>query len=348
MMRRLGRITREGGPVGLSEAWRAWVTENALREIPRDELLATLGANGVPAAVAARETDAILGSPLFAGARRVVARAARYELLTHLARETSRLGPSRGEIERRSGVSWDEFLERYYATGLPVVLTDTFASWPRLASWTPASLKARAGDAEVDVVMSRDSDPACDAHHAELSQIMRFGELCDRITAAGSTNDFYLIANNLAIRRPLIAALLDDIRTVHPLLDEWRDAECAFLWVGPEGTVTPLHHDTSNVLICQVFGRKRFRVYRRFEVSLTDEMRDFVYSPFDPERPDFERFPALEGVEPHDVVLSPGEALFVPIGCFHHVRALEPSINLTFTNFRAPNQFVWYFPGGVR
>jgi len=263
-------------------------------------------------------------------------------------RETARLGPAGGAITRRSRLSWDEFLDRYYATGIPVVLTDTFDTWPRLAEWSPESLSARAGDADVEVVTGRDGDPACDAHHAKLSRTMRFGDLCDRITVAGSTNDFYMIANNLATQRPAISALLEDVRAPHPLLDEWRDGECAFLWVGPAGTVTPLHHDTSNVLICQVFGRKRIRLYRRFEVALTDELHDAVYSPIDAEHPDFEAFPAYAAMDPIEVDLSPGEALFVPIGCFHHVRALEPSINLTFTGFRAPNRFIWYFPGGLR
>jgi hypothetical protein len=342
-----GRVAREGGAAALSATWRAWIAENGLRDVPRSVLLATLEAQGVPRIVAEREVDTVVGSPLYVGARRVASRAKRYELLARLERETARLGPARGAITRRSGVSWDEFLERYYATGLPVVLTDTFDSWPALADWNPASLKARVGDAEIDVVMDRDGDLACDVHHAELSRPIRFGDLCDRMSIAGNTNDFYLIANNLATKRPALATLLDDVRAAHPLLDTWRDGECVFLWVGPAGTVTPLHHDTSNVLVCQVFGRKRVRLYRRFEVALTDGLRDAVYSPVDAERPDVEAFPSFAEMDPIDVVLAPGEALFIPAGCFHHVRALEPSINLTFTNFRAPNRFVWYFPGGL-
>jgi len=342
-----GRVTRGHGAPRLSDTWRAWVADNALRSVPRAQLLATLEEHGVPRLVAAREVDAVLASPLFAGAQRIAMRARRYELLARLVRETARLGRVPGTVARRSGLSWDEFLESHYSTGLPVVLTDTFAGWPALSSWTPASLKARVGDAEVDVVMGRDGDPACDVHHATLSRAMRFGDLCDRITSAGSTNDFYLIANNLATQRPAIAALLEDIRGPHELLDAWRDGETVFLWVGPAGTVTPLPHDTSTGLVCQVFGRKRVLLYPRSEVALTDDLRDAVYSPVDAERPDLAAFPAFADMQPVEVVLSPGEALFIPVGWFHHVRALEPSINLTFTGFRAPNRFIWYYPGGL-
>jgi hypothetical protein len=32
----------------------------------------------------------------------------------------------------------------------------------------------------------------------------------------------------------------------------------AFLWFGPGGTYTPLHHDVMNVLFVQIAGRKEF------------------------------------------------------------------------------------------
>jgi ribosomal protein L16 Arg81 hydroxylase len=46
-----------------------------------------------------------------------------------------------------------------------------------------------------------------------------------------------------------------------------------------------------------------------------------------------------------EVVLSPGEGLFIPVGWWHHVRALEPSLSVSFTSFGAPNRFDWYYPG---
>jgi hypothetical protein len=36
-----------------------------------------------------------------------------------------------------------------------------------------------------------------------------------------------------------------------------------------------------------------------------------------------------------------GELLFVPVGCWHQVRALEPSIGVTLTNFAFPNRYAW-------
>jgi ribosomal protein L16 Arg81 hydroxylase len=40
-----------------------------------------------------------------------------------------------------------------------------------------------------------------------------------------------------------------------------------------------------------------------------------------------------------DVVLQPGEVLFIPVGWWHHIRSLEISINVSFTNFVFNNDF---------
>jgi ribosomal protein L16 Arg81 hydroxylase len=42
-----------------------------------------------------------------------------------------------------------------------------------------------------------------------------------------------------------------------------------------------------------------------------------------------------------DIIPEPGEVLFMPVGWWHHVRALEVSMTLAFTNFVFPNHFNW-------
>ena len=150
-----------------------------------------------------------------------------------------------------------------------------------------------------------------------------------------------LIANNRNLARPELRPLLLDIALPSGYFDPspGRAARCGALWFGPAGTVSALHHDTSNILLCQIFGRKRVRLYPPDEPRLLAAARG-VYSDLDPERD----AAGLAG-RGLDVVLAPGEALFLPVGWWHHVRALDVSISLAFNHFLWPNDFDWYKPG---
>jgi hypothetical protein len=340
-----GRVAREGGEALLSDEWRAWAAENLLRGVARKDLVPTLSESGVPSGLAARELDAIARSPLLRGANRVARDLRRHALVTRLKRDVARIGSHPKDVERRDHLSREEFYDRYYAANTPVVVTDALLGWPALSRWSPSYFKERFGDVEVEITTGRDGDPTPDANFKDHLTTARLGEFCERVTVAGATNDIYLIANNRVTKRAPLEPLFDDLRAPHDYLDERRDGDCVSLWFGPAGTITPLHHDTANVLLCQVYGRKRVRMLPPSELSLTHDLHHGVYSPIDPERPNLEAYPELRGAQMKEVELSPGEGLFIPVGYWHHVRALEVSINLAFTNFRVRNRFEWYYPG---
>ena len=340
------RRADRGGP-SLSNAWRAWVAENILLGVAREDIRASLVARGVPRALAVREVEAIARDPLLAGARRVTRLAQRHQLVARARREVDKLATAPLSVERRSRLSWAEFVDRYYAASTPVVITDALAPWPSLSRWSPAYFKERFGDLVVEVTSGRDADPLCDPNFKAHSVATKLGDFCDRVTSAGTTNDFYLIANNRLTEQPEFQPVFDDVRAPHEYLDDRRYGGTMLMWFGPAGTVTPLHHDTANALFCQVYGRKKIVLFPPFELSLLRRMHHGVYSAIDVLAPDLEAFPEFADLARREVTLSPGEALFIPVTWWHHVRALEVSINIAFTNFRAPNYFGWYYPGSV-
>lgn len=327
---RRGRLT-------LSPAYRAWVAENLLRGAPEAEVRAALVERGVPPEIADVAVLRARRSPELAGARGPLREASRAAMTARLRGALRQFGPR--TLERRTLPSADEFLARYYATGTPAIFTDIVPRWPAFARWGAEDLRARFGAAEIEMSIGRADDVDPDVGYRAHCRRTTMSDYVDRVLASGPGNDLYLIANNRNLARPGLAGLLDDVCLPAGLFDEARSATCGALWFGPAGTVTSLHHDTSNIFFFQVVGRKRFRLYAPDEPALLGHARG-VYSSLDPERPD-----ALAGAWGYDEVIAPGDALFLPVGWWHHVRALDLSISVAFNNFVWQNIFEWYKPG---
>ena len=324
--------------IGLSDDWRAWIVDNLLDNVSTHSLLSALIGGGVPRHVAEREIRAIASSPSLAACASLRRRARDAERVLDLykALDTQQRSP----IERRTKPSADEFFSRYFDRNVPVVFTNFTADWPARA-WTPAGLAERLGSAEMGVVRGREGDGEYDRNPA-LRTTMPAQDYIAEVLARSPTNDLYSVANNRNMAREPFLSLLDDV-VVDPsyfVPEEVRLAGTSF-WLGPAGTVTPFHHDTTNILFSQLFGRKRFVLAAPFERTLLGSSRAPFYSDRDPEQDPA----ALADVRLHTVDLAPGESLFLPVGYWHQVRALDVSISFSLLCFRRPNRFEAYTPG---
>jgi lysine-specific demethylase 8 len=105
-------------------------------------------------------------------------------------------------------------------------------------------------------------------------------------------------------------------------------------WVGPKGTVTPLHRDPYHNCFAQVTGRKRVRLFHpAHEPALypiaSDGPTRLNSSPIDAESPDLARFPTFANAVGPTVDLGPGDLLYVPKRWWHHVRSLSKSVSVS-------------------
>ena len=120
------------------------------------------------------------------------------------------------------------------------------------------------------------------------------------------------------------------------------------MWIGPAGTFTSLHHDLTNNFIAQLVGRKRVKLLPAAEVGKLYNHRH-VFSEItdlDDPRLDLTSHPRLAGARAYDLVIEPGEILFVPLAWWHQVKALDFSVTVTYTNFHWPNEGYATYPGG--
>ena len=101
-------------------------------------------------------------------------------------------------------------------------------------------------------------------------------------------------------------------------------------WLGPAGTVTPLHCDYDDNIFAQIWGTKRIFLSppHHGEFLYPREANAILFgSPFDPEAPDFEKFPLARQALMIEVIVNPGDLLYVPAGWYHQVRALTFSLS---------------------
>lgn len=337
------RTTEKTFPRRVDPAWERWVAENLALSASPTEVVRALAEENLSTAEAQRLVDGVLSSPLFeayADERRKRARRDQVLALAERLRKTTR-------IERRKTPSAEEFFSRYFARNTPCVFTDFTEGWAARA-WTPAWLRETFSGVEIEIASGRSKSKTPDRQLDRHREKTTMDAYVDRVLVAGESNDIYTVANNKNMDRPALDRLLRDVvfRADYFLPDHLRGGTS--FWFGPAGTTTTLHHDTTNILFHQFFGKKRFMLAPPSVAELLDAAEGF-YSKVDPRT-------SLVGAngEPlvppvfEEVVLEPGETLFLPVGYWHEVVALTVSISFSQLNLQRPNAFEEYHPGRAR
>ena len=243
-------------------------------------------------------------------------------------------------IPRRRGLSGDLFRDIHYAANWPVVIEGALEGWPALSRWTPDYLRAAVGPAPVQVQLGRTGDPDYERYKDRHTTTVAFDEFLDRILRPGARNDAYMTAYNSAANAEALKVLHPDLGFLDAYLDRAGELPRGMMWIGPAGTFTPLHHDLTNNLLLQIVGRKEVLLAAPGETPRLYNDRHVFSRIRDLTEPGVvERFPKLDGVRVHRVPLNPGEALFIPLGWWHQVSALDFSVTITHTNFHWPNDF---------
>lgn len=325
------------GPAAFDDGWRRWIAENLVMGVPPEGLLPVLVNNNFHPGEAQREIDKAQRSPYLLPPTRLVQRVAKRDWMLDLQRRTRALGLAQPGIARRHKLSRADFLKDHYSANRPVVITGMIDDWPAL-QWTPELIADRFADRIVQVQANRNANPRYESEAGQHQQTMRFGDFMERVLKGGECNDIYMTANNGSKNVGALRELWDGIIQVPEYLSSENPDNQGFFWIGPAGTVTPTHHDLTNNFMAQIMGRKRVHLVDGLQTSrMYNHLH--VYSEVDLENIDYERFPLMREVEVLQYDLMPGELLFIPVGWWHHVRALDISMTVTFINFVFDNDF---------
>ena len=330
-------------PVALDDGWRQWIAENRLRDCTPASMLDTMTAAGLDRAECHAAIAATDRNPAFLAARKHQQLQRKLESVMANQQRLWESAPGYLQVEKRAAVSRDEFIDRYVQGCRPLVLTDLARDWPAMRRWSPADLKARFGHLDVEIQDGRNADPHYEENKLAHRSQARLSAFVDRVLAGGPTNDYYMTANNEVLRRPEFAPLLADVGSLPDYCDAAQLPRMSSFWFGPAGTVTPLHHDTVMLFHTQIVGRKRWRFISPLETPKLYNHHG-VFSPIDVDQPDLLRHPTFAQVKMLEVIVEPGETVFLPLAWWHQVTSLDVSLSFSFSNLAVPNEFTYVNP----
>lgn len=320
----------------LSDRWKHWIVDNALAGVSASDIAAELICRGLPLEQGADPLELVGEEFLLERVLRPErARRRKYEqLLADLSQLDALSGP---ELPERHAIGGDEFFEQFYLRNRPVVLR-AFAAGSGLLDWTPARLAEQFGHLDVAVQTDRRTEPVWDVFLRGKTSTMLLADYVELVLAAGETNEFYLTGNESFLSHDKDELVLADVAFADRLLDSASRYQDTSLWLGPAGTISPLHRDRVNVLNVQSVGSKRISMIDSCQLPRVYNEQSF-YSMVDVERPDLERFPEFGKVTVRQAVLQPGDAVFIPVNWWHQLHALQISVSVAFTNFKLDNTF---------
>lgn len=239
-------------------------------------------------------------------------------------------------IERRSGLSYVNFINEYVKPNVPVILMDAAKNWKAMNSFTPEFFKKNYGYKEasiqgkkyslaeyIDLMLeSTEENPA--PYPCKFDIDVRFSELKPYVTP-----QLEILKKN-RLQSPFFK---------RGLIPQASTMEIFF--GGPGGWFPYLHYDlyAMYALVTQVYGEKEFTIYevnqeRFLYVNPMHPWQSLIDNYF---KPDYKKWPLFEKAVSQKAVIKPGETLFVPLGRWHTAKSLEPTISIAQDLLNATN-----------
>ena len=221
-------------------------------------------------------------------------------------------------------ISAEDFKKNYYEPKIPLVMTGLAKEWPAYKKWNWDYFKEIVGDKKVALYNNIKSDAYTPINTAD--DYKTFGEYVDMIKEGPAAWRIFLF--NIFDHAP---QLIQDFTWPEHLMKGFVK-KYPMLFTGGATSITHMHFDIdlSHILHTQFGGKKRvllfryeeqYKLYRKpFEVL---SLADFSNYATNNHLPDYEKFPAVKHAVGYDLILNPGDTLFMPAGYWHHMEYLE-------------------------
>jgi hypothetical protein len=246
------------------------------------------------------------------------------------------------KIQRRSGLTKEQFLNEHIIANQPVIISDAMSEWNARTKWNPGYLDEKLGSQDVqiydnlfgliDVTSLHEyfaknfNRPAGNPSTEYVRWYTKLKDVdfvwADEAFAAireDWSHPYFLPSSGFLVPFCPEPCNLNAIRDRFPYKG---------LFISGAGARTRLHKDpwATDAVLCQFYGRKSLTVYSPDQCCYLQADGEFV----DPEKPDLEMFPDFPKARHTYIdVLEPGEVLYIASGWLHDVTSLSDSISVT-------------------
>ena len=235
-------------------------------------------------------------------------------------------------LKRKQNPSLEDFKNNHMDKEEPVVLEGAIDYWPAFGErkWSLNYIKAVAGCRTVPIELG--SKYTDDSWSQKLLTVQEFVETYVENRIVDKPVG-YLAQHQLFDQIPELQKDIS-VPTYCSLTSDETDEEDVDInaWFGPQGTVSPLHHDPKHNLLAQVVGTKYIKLYSQNQTEYLYPHEGLLSntSQVDVENVDMQKFPRFEKTRSLECILGPGDLLYIPPKCWHYVRSLEISFSVSF------------------
>lgn len=323
--------------MNIDKNWVNWAAECTAEGFTQEQLIKAMIDAGFQESQASMLISGVKNLPIYDCYNTLSQRHKKLESVVDNYKKILQQDPFFDRIERVTQLTNKEFFYQHWLPSVPVIITDYAKDWDAMNKWTFNNLSEKYGEAEVEIQDNRSKDPNYEINGYKHKHKVNFADFVKRVTDVGESNDFYMTANNGSLENSPLKELFNDAGTVPEYMNrELPHSGYWHLWIGPKGTVTPTHHDVCSLVHLQVVGSKKWWLVHPLDTPNIYN-HHHVYSKVDLEKPDYDKYPRLKNAHIYEITVNSGEALFLPVGWWHSVKSLEPSISISMTDFVYPN-----------
>ena len=222
-------------------------------------------------------------------------------------------------------ITQEEFRKKYLIPRKPLVIRNMAKSWPAYQKWTMEYMKETVGDVEVPLYDSSKADPSAPINASAAK--MKFGDYIDLIQRE-PTNLRIFFFDPIKNAKKLLEDYISPKELMGGFLDKYPS-----MFFGGKGSETFLHYDIdmAHIFHTHFNGRKKILLFdnKWKERLYLLPFATYALEDYNIAKPDFEKFPALNGIEGIECYLEHGDTLFMPTGWWHYMEYLDGSFSIS-------------------